>query len=393
MAVRTPIYMDCHATTPLDERVLEAMLPCFRETFGNAASRTHAFGWAAADAVDRAREQVASLIGARPGEIVFTSGATESNNLALKGAADAYRDRGMHIVTQATEHHAVLDPCGALKRQGYRVTILPIDRYGQVRPEAVAEALTDDTILVSIQTANNEIGTLQPISEIGTLCKERGVIFHTDATQAAGRRPLDVDGAGIDLLSLSAHKLYGPKGAGALYVRSRPRIRLTSQMDGGGHERGMRSGTLNVAGIVGLGRACEIAASEMAPERARIRKLRDRLQEKIFDDLAGIHLNGHPEERLEGNLNISFGCVDGEGLLMGLGDIALSSGSACTSAAMQPSHVLRALGLDGDWVQGSVRFGLGRFNTGAEVDYVAGRVVEEVNRLREISPFHKTSHV
>ncbi len=389
MSVKTPIYMDCHATTPVDERVLEAMLPYFGEKFGNAASRTHTFGWTAEAAVDDARQQVASLIGAKPTEIIFTSGATEADNLAIKGVTAMHPDRRAHIVTQATEHHAVLDPLKALKRQGYGVTVLPVDRYGRVSPEAVALAITDETTLVSIMAANNEIGTLQPIAEIGSICKERGVLFHTDATQAVGKISIHVEALNIDLLSLSAHKLYGPKGVGALYVRSRPRVRLIAQMDGGGHERSMRSGTLNVPGIVGLGAACEIAGAEIASEGPRIRKLRDRLEEKIAGGLNEVHLNGHPQERLDGNLNLSFAGADGESLLMGLGEIALSSGSACTSATLEPSYVLRALGVKDDLAQSSLRFGLGRFNTQAEVAHVVDRVIAEVNRLREISPFSK----
>ena len=390
MAVKTPIYMDCHATTPLDGRVLEEMLPYLREHFGNAASRTHTFGWTAEGAVESARERIASLIGALPKEIVFTSGATESNNLAIKGVAALHP--GKQIVIQTTEHHAVLDPCKALERQGHGVTVLPVDPNGRVSPEAVAEAILDDTVLVSIMAANNEIGTLQPIADIGHICKTRGVLFHTDATQAVGKLPLHVDEMGIDLLSLSAHKLYGPKGIGALYVRSRPRVRLIAQTDGGSHERGMRSGTLNVPGIVGLGAACEIASAEMKSEGVRVGKLRDRLQDKLFKGLDRIYLNGHPEERLSGNLNVSFAGVDGESLLMGLREIALSSGSACTSATLEPSYVLRALQVKDDLAQSSIRFGLGRFTTKEEVDYVARRTLEEVNRLREISPHYKAKN-
>jgi len=389
MAVKTSVYMDHHATTPVDGRVLEAMLPYFKEKFGNAASR-HAVGWAAEEGVENAREQVSRLIGAQSKDIVFTSGATESNNLAIKGVAGAYRNQGTHIVTQATEHHAVLDPVRTLKQQGFQVSILPVDRSGQVHPEAVADAITDRTILVSIMAANNEIGTLQPIVEIGRICQERGVLFHTDAAQAVGKIPVDAARMGMDLLSISAHKLYGPKGIGALYVRSRPRIRLIPQMDGGGHEQGMRSGTLNVPGIVGLGAACEIACREMAEEAARIRNLRDRLQTKILNDLDDVHLNGHPQERLDGNLNLSFAHIDGESLLMGVSEIALSSGSACTSATLEPSYVIRAIGLGSDLARGSIRFGLGRFTTQAEVDYVADRVIAEVTRLREISPHYRS---
>ncbi len=390
---QTPIYMDCHATTPVDERVLEAMLPYFRQRFGNAASRTHTFGWAAEEAVDRAREQVAALLGARPSEIVFTSGATESNNRAIKGVAAAYRDRGLHIVTQATEHHAVLDSCRALERQGFRITALPVDRTGQVNPETVAESLTDETILVSIMAANNETGVLQPIAEIAALCKNHNILFHTDATQAVGKIALSVADLGIDLFSLSAHKFYGPKGVGALYVRSRPRVRVIGQIDGGGHERGMRSGTLNVPGIVGLGAACEVASQEIPQEEPRIRSLRDRLQEFLFNNLDDIYLNGHPQERLAGSLNLSLAHVDGESLLMGLNNIALSSGSACTSANLEPSYVLRAMGVTDGLARNSLRFGLGRFNTEAEVDYVANRVITEARRLRQLSPRHKTQKV
>jgi cysteine desulfurase len=384
--IKRHVYMDAHATTPVDPRVLEAMLPCFTERFGNAASR-HLWGWDAERAVDLAREQVAALIGASPKEIIFTSGATESDNLALKGAAEFHRESGDHIVTQATEHRAVLDPCRALERRGCRVTCLPVDRYGRVSPEQVREALTDQTVLVSLMAANNEIGTLQPLREIGRICREKGVLFHTDAAQAVGRIPVHVEEMGIDLLSLSAHKIYGPKGIGALYVRSRrPRARLAPQMDGGGHERGLRSGTLNVPGIVGLGKACEVCGQEMETEGARMRRLRDRLRDGILGPLSDVSLNGHPEDRLPGNLNLSFANVEGELLLMGLKEIALSSGSACTSATMEPSHVLRALGVGDDLAHSSLRFGLGRFNTEEEVDYVAGRVVQEVTRLREMRP-------
>ena len=389
MSVQTPIYMDHHATTPVDERVLEAMLPYFKGQFGNAASRTHTFGWTAEEAVDRSREQIAALIGAQPKEIIFTSGATESNNLAIKGVAAAYRDRGNHIITQATEHHAVLDPCKALKRQGYDITIFPVDKYGQFSPQAIAKAITDQTILVSVMAANNEIGTLQSVSEIGAICKEKNIFFHSDAAQAVGKIPIDVEALGMDLLSISAHKLYGPKGVGVLYVRARPRTQVVAQIDGGGHERGMRSGTLNVPGIVGLGVACEIAQKEMAAEAKETKTLRDRLQQKLFDGLDQIYLNGHPEKRLSGNLNISFAGADGESLLMGLSDIALSSGSACTSATLEPSYVLHALGLSKDLAQNSIRFGIGRHNTEGEIDYVAAQVIAEVNRLREISPQYK----
>ena len=372
----THIYMDNQATTPVDPRVLDAMLPYFKADFGNAASRTHSFGWTAEAAVDRAREQIAELIHADAREIIFTSGATESDNLAIKGVASVHRERGGHLITQATEHHAVLDSCKALERRGFELTVLPVDRYGQVAPGTVSDAIRGDTMLVSIMAASNEIGTVQPLDEIGAICRERNILFHCDATQAVGKLPIDVQALGIDLLSISAHKLYGPKGVGALYVRSRPRVRLVAEIDGGGHERGMRSGTLNVPGIVGLGAACELARAEMFAEGTRLRALRERLRTHLFDGLDGIYLNGHPEERLDGNLNISFEGVDGESLLVGLDDIALSSGSACTSAAMEPSYVLRALGVPTPLAESSIRFGLGRFNTEAEIDHVAGRVVD-----------------
>ena len=383
----THIYLDNQATTPVDPRVLDAMLPYFKGDFGNAASRTHSFGWTAEAAVDRAREQIAELIHADAREIIFTSGATESDNLAIKGVASVHREKGGHLITQATEHHAVLDSCKALERRGFDVTDLPVDRYGQVAPRTVSDAIREDTVLVSIMAANNEIGTVQPLGAIGSICRERNLLFHCDAAQAVGKLPIDVHTLGIDLLSISAHKLYGPKGVGALYVRGRPRVRLVAEIDGGGHERGMRSGTLNVPGIVGLGAACELAHAEMAAEGTRVRALRERLRTRLFDGLDDIYLNGHPDKRLDGNLNISFEGVEGESLLVGLGEIALSSGSACTSAALEPSYVLRALGMPSRLAESSIRFGLGRFNTEAEIDHVAGRVIEEVGRLREISPY------
>lgn len=388
MPVKTPIYLDHHATTPVDEQVLDAMLPYFKGQFGNAASRTHTLGWEAEDAVDQAREQIATLINAQPKDIIFTSGATESDNLAIKGVAAA-TNKTCHIITQATEHHAVLDPCKALERHGVEVTVLPVDKYGQVDLNDIKNAIQDNTVLVSIMMANNEIGTLQQLLEIGHLCHSKNIYFHTDAAQAIGKLPIDVETMHIDLLSISAHKLYGPKGVGALYVRSRPRVRLIGQMDGGGHEKGMRSGTLNVPGIVGLGKACAIAQKEMPKEAEHTKTLRDQLQHKLFESLDHIHLNGHPEHRLDGNLNVSFEAVDGESLLMGLRDIALSSGSACTSASLEPSYVLKAIGISGTMAQSSIRFGIGRFNTADEIDYVANRVIEEVNRLREISPHYK----
>lgn len=384
------IYMDNNATTPVDPRVLEAMLPYFREEFGNAASRNHSFGWRAEEAVDKAREQIARLIGADPREIIFTSGATESDNLALKGVAEMYRERGKHIVTQVTEHKAVLDSAKRLEKQGFEVTYLPVDRDGLVDPDDVRKAIKDTTVLVSIMAANNEIGVLQPVCEIGRIAKERGVLFHSDAAQAAGKVPVNVASWGADLLSLSAHKMYGPKGVGALYVRRRkPRVRLTPMMDGGGHERGFRSGTLNVHGIVGFGRACELAYEELEEESARLGALRDRLEDRILTQVDEVYRNGHAERRLPGTSNLSFAYVEGESLLMGLSEIALSSGSACTSAILEPSYVLRALEVGDELAHSSLRFGLGRFNTEEEVDYVIKRVKETVERLREMSPLYE----
>jgi cysteine desulfurase len=386
-----PIYMDNHATTPLDKRVLEAMLPYFTEKFGNAASRNHSFGWEAEEAVDKARGQIASVINAKSKEIVFTSGATESDNLAIKGVLDFYREKGNHIITCVTEHKAILDSCRALERAGRAtVTYLPVDKFGMVDPDAVRKAITDKTVLITIMYANNEIGTIHPIAEIGRIAKEKGIVFHSDGTQGVGKVPVDVEKDGIDLLSLSAHKIYGPKGIGALYVRSKgPRIRIAPQMDGGGHERGMRSGTLNVTGIVGLGAACELAEAEMPEESHRLIELRNKLQAGIFERLDEVYLNGHPTERLPGNLNVSFAYVEGESLLMGISDIAVSSGSACTSATLEPSYVIRALGIDEELAHSSIRFGLGRFNTEEEVDFVTERVSKEVKRLREMSPLYE----
>jgi cysteine desulfurase len=388
--MKLPIYMDYHATTPVDPRVVEAMLPYFTEHFGNAASRNHPFGWEAEEAVDRARDQIAQLIGATGKEVIFTSGATESNNLAIKGVAAMYRKKGNHVITQLTEHKAVIDPCKRLEREGYQVTFLPVDKYGQVHPEQVAEAITDKTILVSVMTANNEIGTLQPVAAIGKVCKQKGVLFHTDAVQALGKVPVDVQAMGIDLLSLSAHKIYGPKGIGALYVRKKdPRVRLDAIIDGGGHERGMRSGTLAVQQIVGLGVACELCREEMPEESQRLLRLREKLREGIMGQLGDVYLNGHPTERLPGNLNLSFAYVEGEGLMMGIKDVAVSSGSACTSASLEPSYVLKALGVGDELAHSSIRFGLGRFTTEEEVDYTTDAVVREVNRLREMSPLYE----
>jgi cysteine desulfurase len=385
-----PIYMDNNSTTRTDPRVVEAMLPYFTEHYGNAASRNHPFGWEAESAVDDARERIAAIIGASAKEVIFTSGATESNNLAIKGVAGMYKKKGNHIVTQATEHKAVLDTCKRLERDGYQVTYLPVDKFGQVHPEQVAEALTDKTVLVSIMAANNEIGTVQPIREIGKLCKSKGVLFHTDAVQAVGKIPLDVEDMGIDLLSLTGHKIYGPKGIGALYVRKKdPRVRLEPQIDGGGHERGMRSGTLPVPLIVGLGKACQLAREEMPQEIERTFRLRERLRTGIMGKLPETSLNGHPTERLPGNANISFAYVEGEGMMMGIKAVAVSSGSACTSASLEPSYVLRALGVGDELAHSSIRFGLGRFNTEAEVDFVVNLVVSEVTRLREMSPLYE----
>jgi len=388
--MKTPIYLDNHATTPMDPRVLNAMLPYFTEKFGNAASRNHSFGWESELAVENARKQIASLIGASPKEIIFTSGATESNNLAIKGIAEMYAERGNHIITAATEHKAVLDTCKHLEKRGCRVTYLPLQQNGLIDLEMLREAFTDKTILVTIMYANNEIGVIQPIAEIGKMCKERGVLFHTDAVQAVGKVPVDVNKDNIDILSLTAHKIYGPKGVGALYVRRRnPRVQITSQMDGGGHERGMRSGTLNVPGIVGLGEACAIAQREMAEESKRLGHLRDKLKNKLEAELDEVYINGTMEHHLPNNLNISFAYVEGESLLMGINDIAVSSGSACTSATLEPSYVLKALGAGDDIAHSSIRFGLGRFNTEEEVDYAAAKVIDVVRKLRELSPLYE----
>ena len=388
--VKLPIYMDNHATTPMDPRVLEAMLPYFVGTFGNAASRNHSFGWEAEQGVDKAREQIAKLIGATAKEIIFTSGATESNNLAIKGIAEMYKERGNHIITQVTEHKAVLDTCKKMEKLGYRVTYLPVQADGLIDLEDLKRAMDDQTILVSIMFANNEIGVVQPVAEIGKLCHEKGVIFHTDGVQAVGKIPVDVQAMNIDVLSLTAHKIYGPKGVGALYVRRRnPRVQISEQINGGGHERGMRSGTLNVPGIVGLGMACEIAGQEMAEETARLLELRDYMRAKFEKALDYVHVNGNMEHHLPGNLNMSFVYVEGESLLMGINDIAVSSGSACTSATLEPSYVLKALGLGDDVAHSSIRFGLGRFNSKAEVDYVSDKLIDVVLKLRELSPLYE----
>jgi cysteine desulfurase len=390
MAVKLPIYMDNHATTPVDPRVVDAMLPYFTERFGNAASRNHSFGWAGEEAVENARAQVASLIGATPKEIIFTSGATESDNLMIKGVAEMYREKGNHIITQAIEHKAVLDTCKRLEKYGYEVTYLPVQRDGRVDPEDVRKAITPKTILITIMYANNEIGIINPIAEIGKIAKEHGIIFAVDGVQAVGKIPVDVQKDNIDLLSISAHKIYGPKGVGALYVRRRnPRVQLSAIIDGGGHERGMRSGTLNVTGIIGLGKACELAQQEMPEESKRLRALRDRLRAGLEAKLDEVYINGSMEHRLPNNLNMSFAYVEGESLLMGINDVAVSSGSACTSATLEPSYVLKALGVGEDLAHTSIRFGLGRFNTEEEVDYVTDKMVQVVTKLRELSPLYE----
>jgi cysteine desulfurase len=390
MAVKLPIYMDNHATTPVDPRVVDAMMPYFTEKFGNAASRNHEFGWKAEEAVENARAQIARLINATPKEIVFTSGATESTNLAIKGAAEMYREKGNHIITQVTEHKATLDTCKRLEKNGYEVTYLPVEKDGRINLDDLRRAITPKTILISIMYANNEIGVVQPVAEIGKIAKEKGVFFHSDGVQAVGKIPVDVQKDGIDMLSISGHKIYGPKGVGALYVRRKnPRVQLSAIIDGGGHERGMRSGTLNVTGIVGLGKACEICMNEMAQESEKLLHMRERLKESIMSRLDETFINGSMTHRLPHNINISFAFVEGESLLMGINDIAVSSGSACTSATLEPSYVLKALGVGEDLAHTSIRFGLGRFNTDEEVDYVADRVVETVTRLRELSPLYE----
>ncbi|MFO7695207.1 MAG: IscS subfamily cysteine desulfurase [Vicinamibacterales bacterium] len=388
--LKFPIYFDNQATSPMDPRVLEAMLPYFTERFGNAASRNHKYGWEAEEAVELARKQIADLIGASPKEIVFTSGATESNNLAIKGAAYMYREKGDHLITAVTEHKAVIDTCKRLEKDGFKVTYLPVKKDGLIDLDQLRAAITDKTTLMSIMAANNEIGVLQPIGEIGAIAKEKGILFHTDAVQAVGKVPFDVNASNVHLASLTAHKIYGPKGVGALYVRRRnPRVLLTPIIDGGGHERGMRSGTLNVPGIVGFGKAAEICRQEMATEGARIGAMRDRLNRKLHAALDELYINGSMEHRLPGNLNISFAYVEGESLLMGINDVAVSSGSACTSASLEPSYVLKALGAGDELAHSSIRFGLGRFNTDEEVDYVVAKLVSVVSKLREMSPLYE----
>ena len=385
--MNTPIYLDYSATTPCDPRVVERMVPYFTDTFGNAASRSHSFGWTAEAAVEEARSQVAQLIGAHPKEVLWTSGSTEANNLAIKGVAQMYKQKGNHLITAVTEHKAVLDPMKYLETQGYEVTWLEVDDQGHVDLKELEAAITDKTILVSLMAANNEVGTAHPIEQIGAICKAKGTLFHTDATQAPGKLSLDVESQHIDLMSLSAHKMYGPKGVGCLYVRRKnPRVRLTSQMDGGGHERGMRSGTLNVTGIVGMGEAARICREEMDQEVPKLIALRDRLQDRIFKELPDAVLNGDPDHRLPHLTNISFPYVEGESLLMGIKEVAVSSGSACTSASLEPSYVLKSLGLGDELAHSSIRFSMGRFTTEEEVDFAADRVIAEVKRLREMSP-------
>jgi cysteine desulfurase len=388
--MKLPIFMDNQSTTPMDPRVLEVMIPYFVEKYGNAASRNHSFGWEAEKAVDEARQQIARLIHADPKEIIYTSGATESDNLALKGVVEMYREKGDHIITSVTEHRAVLDTAKRLEKQGVKVTYLPVGTDGLVNPDDVKKAITDKTILISIMLANNEIGTINPVTEIGRIAKERGILFHCDATQGVGKIPVDVEAMGIDLMSFTAHKIYGPKGVGALYVRRKnPRVRLAPMMDGGGHERGMRSGTLPVPLIVGFGKACELCGQLMPEESKRLTYLRDKLKDGIINSLEEVYLMGHPTQRLPHNLNISFAYVEGESLLMGLKEVALSSGSACTSATLEPSYVIRAMGVGHDLAHSTIRFGLGRFNTEEEVDYVTKRVIETVNKLREMSPLYE----
>ncbi|KPK24166.1 MAG: cysteine desulfurase IscS [Nitrospira bacterium SG8_3] len=388
--MKLPIYLDNHSTTPCDPRVVETMLPYFTEKFGNAASRNHSFGWEAEEAVEAARKQIAHLIHADAKEIIFTSGATESDNLALQGVVEMYREKGDHVITSSTEHRAVIDTAKYLEKKGIKVTFLPVDKTGMVSPDDVRNAITDKTILISVMLANNEIGTINPVAAIGKVAKEKGVLFHCDATQGVGKIPVNVQEMGIDLMSFTAHKIYGPKGVGALYVRRKaPRVRLEPMMYGGGHERGMRSGTLAVPLIVGFGKACELCEQEMATESVRMAKMRDRLQEGIMKGMDEVYLNGHPTERLANNLNISFAYVEGEALLMGVKEIALSSGSACTSATLEPSYVLRALGVGSDLAHSSIRFGLGRFNTDEEVEYTIDRMIKAVTHLREMSPLYE----
>src|SRR5437763_1970143 len=392
MAIKLPIYMDNNATTPRDPRVVEALLPYLTPGFGNAASRSHPFGWRAEEAVDRAREQIAALIGGNEKEIVFPSGATESINLALKGAAEFYQDKGRHLITVRTEHKATLDTMKRLERQGFEVTYLDTDKYGRISAQQLRDAITGKTIVVSVMLANNEIGSVQPIAELGEVTREKGVLFHVDAVQGVGKVPFDVEKMKVDMASLSGHKIYGPKGIGALWVRRKPRVRIAPIIDGGGHERGMRSGTLNVPGIVGFGKAAQLAQQLKAEESKRTYQLRKKLQDYLFSHLDHLEGNGHPTERLPGNLNVSFAYVEGEALMMAIKNVAVSSGSACTSASLEPSYVLRACGVSEDLAHTSIRFGIGRFNTEDEVDYVGKYVVEQVRRLREMSPLYEMAN-
>ena len=388
--MKLPIYLDYHATTPMDERVLQAMLPYFSETFGNAASRNHVFGWQAEEIVGEARDRIASIIGASGRDIVFTSGATESDNLALQGVAEFNKGKGNHLITVPTEHKAILDTCHYLEQKGFEVTYLNVNKYGEIDLQQLQDEIKDGTILVSIMAANNEIGTIQPLEEIGAITRSKGVLFHCDATQGIGKIPIDVEQMNIDLLSMTAHKIYGPKGIGALFARrKRPRVRISPIIHGGGHERGMRSGTLNVSGIVGFAKAIEICQAEMDSEGERLVNLRERLYKNLTDKLDYVFLNGHPTRRLPGNLNLSFAYVEGESLIMGISDIAVSSGSACTSASLEPSYVLRALGVGDELAHSSIRFGLGRFTSVEEIDYTAEKVIATVSRLREMSPLYE----
>ncbi|MEM9379875.1 MAG: IscS subfamily cysteine desulfurase [Planctomycetota bacterium] len=385
-----PIYLDYQATTPVDKRVLDAMLPFFTNEFGNAASRSHAFGWKAEEAVDTAREQIASIMNASPKEIVFTSGSTEAINLAMKGVGDMYGSKGKHVITSLAEHKAVLDTAKHMEKEGFEVTYLQPNEDGAITAEQVRDAIRDDTILVSLMWANNEVGTINPIREIGAVCREKGVLFFTDATQAVGKIPVDVQADNIDLLCLSGHKVYGPKGVGCLYVRRRnPRVRLVAQMDGGGHERGMRSGTLNVPGIVGLGAACAVAEQDLEKDMAHSIALRERFEKRIFEALDYVEINGDADSRLPGCSNLSFAYVEGESLIMGFKDLAVSSGSACTSASLEPSHVLQSMGVGDELAHSSIRFGFGRTTTEADVDFAADQVIEAVRKLRELSPLYE----
>jgi len=384
--IKTPVYLDYQATTPVDPRVLDEMLPYFTEKFGNPHSRSHSFGWEAEEAVETARAQVAHVIGADEKEIVFTSGATESNNLALKGVAQFYKDRKDHVVTVVTEHKCVLDTCRHLEQEGFRVTYLPVAKNGLIDLDQLRDAITDRTAIVSVMGVNNEIGVIQPLKEIGAICRQRGTFFHTDCAQAVGKIPLDVEEMNIDLMSISGHKLYGPKGIGALYVRRKPRVRLRAMIDGGGQERGMRSGTLPTPLCVGLGSACAIAEKDMGTDNERIRRLSDRFYDGITATLPEVFLNGDRAQRYPGNLNLSFAYVEGESLLMGIKDLAVSSGSACTSASLEPSYVLRALGVDEELAHTSIRIGFGRFTTEAEIDYAVELIAGQVKKLRAMSP-------